>query len=82
MKKIDKNHREIICESCDANEDATMLQAFVSDRQLIIEDVDSIDEIDDATLRRLASINRIDCSIEGHCNPCDGPDDGNDRNQD
>lgn len=81
MKKIDKNHREIICESCEPNENATVLQAYASDHQLEVEGVDSIDEIDDAHLRRLSGLNPADCAIEGHCLSCNGPDDGDDRNQ-
>lgn len=59
-----------------------MLQAWASDWLLDREDVDSIDEISDDDLRRLANTAPSECAIEGHCLPCNGPDDGNDGNQD
>ena len=46
------------------------------------EGVSTITEIDDDELRRLARINPRDCAIEGDCYPCNGPDDGDDGNQD
>lgn len=75
--KHDKNHRPIACEGCESKqvESPTMLQAWASDEFLEHYDVDSIDFVTDGDLRRAVGTS-TDCSIEGHCYDCNGPDDG------
>lgn len=82
MIKHDDNHRGIDCDTCDPNGDPTVLQAWISDALMEHEGVSTITEIDDDELRRLARIHPRDCAIEGDCYPCNGPDDGDDGNQD
>jgi hypothetical protein len=82
MNKEDKNHRPIECETCDQTASPTILTAWASNWLLEREGVSSIQELDDDDLRRLANVCNKDCAIEGHCLPCNGPDDGDDGNQD
>ena len=46
------------------------------------EGVGAITDISDDDLRRLARIYTQSCAIEGDCYPCNGPDNGDDGNQD
>lgn len=79
--KADKNHRAIECDTCKPDDAPTMLQAWASGWLLDREGVESIDELSDDDLRRLAVVDPSECAIEGHCLPCNGPDDGDDGNQ-
>ncbi|CAH34738.1 hypothetical protein D0U02_15185 [Burkholderia pseudomallei] len=64
----DKNHRPVPCDTC-PQDNPTMLEGYVSDEALALNDCTHIDEMDDGDIRR-------DGFIEGHCYECNGPDDG------
>ncbi|MGX9221438.1 hypothetical protein ACWV27_23985 [Massilia varians] len=81
MMLHDKNHRPIACDTCNP-EDPTMLTAWASDWLLENEGYDSIDEMEDEDINRLKIVCPQDCAVEGYCHPCNGPDDGDDGNQD
>lgn len=66
--KSDKNHRQIACDTCPAD-DPTMLSAYVSDEVLALHECDHIDDMLDSDVR-------CDGHVEGHCHECNGPDDG------
>lgn len=84
MTSKDKNHRPIPCEGCeDAKREPTILTAWASDWLLAEKEVTALTEItSDVEVREMAAQYREDCAIEGNCYDCDGPDDGDDGNQD
>lgn len=82
MIKHDNNYRGIACETCHLDGEPTVLQAWISDDLLDSEGVSTITDVSDDELRRLARIYTQSCAIEGDCYPCNGPDDGDDGNQD
>jgi hypothetical protein len=66
--KSDKNHRAIPCDTC-PEDDATMLQAYVDDEALALNECEHIDDMLDSDIRG-------DGIVEGHCEHCNGADDG------
>lgn len=77
----DKNHRPIACDTCNPA-DPTMLTAWMSDDLLEQQGYDSIQEVEDDEIYRLKVVDSQNCAVEGNCYDCNGPDDGDDGNQD
>lgn len=78
--KTDKFHRAIDCDECPSNGPKTQLQAWITQDGLDRLEAESIDFVDDDDVRRLAGYG--EGGVEGHCEPCNGADDGDDGNQD
>jgi hypothetical protein len=66
--KTDKYHRGIPCDTC-PKDNPTMLQGSVDDEVLALNECDSIADMLDSDVRG-------DGVVEGHCERCNGADDG------
>ncbi|MGB8417610.1 hypothetical protein [Paraburkholderia sp.] len=66
--KTDKNHRGIPCQTCPPD-DPTLLQGWVDDEALELNGCKTIADMLDSDVRG-------DGVVEGHCERCNGADDG------